>query len=159
MEKKYSKGKTVAWLGVCMALLMVMFLVVLFWENQRMPIIDISDCDTSSTENITYKIERVVCKTYYISIKGYAYERGKSIDFADTNVLAYDSNRQVYYLLPTENRKDTDITEKLGDGYNYDYSRFHSVAMRKKFPKGCQLFIQYKNNGENILLPTDVVLD
>lgn len=132
----------------------VLFLLFLFWKNQRVEVMDVSACDTSSAQNMTWEIEKAVCQYNYVTINGYAYENGVSLDHAKTTVLVYDPTSDIYYKLPTENVKKTKITEKAADGYNYDYAEFQSVALLKKIPSGCQIFILYQGNEKNRLIAT-----
>lgn len=159
MNKHYEKEGTAKRIAVISAAFILLFLMFLYWDNQRIQVIDVSGCDTSSAEKITYGIEKYRNELGYIYIKGYAYEPGVSVDYADISLLAYDQVTKKYYRLPTENIENEKLTEHADDGFNYNYAAFESVTMRKKIKEGCRFYLLYRNNGENILIQTEQVLE
>lgn len=158
MKKQYDKAK-VSKIVLCLfAALSAVYLLFMFWVNQRVVTVDVSGCEVAEAGQMNYKIEKIACKYDYVEIKGYAYRPGVSVDTADTVLLAYDPTTGIYYKLPTENVKKTKLTENADDGFNYDYAQFKSVTLRKKIPGGCRVCIWFRGNGENILIPTEEVI-
>lgn len=158
MEKQYDKS-SMGRLVICVfAIAAAGYLILLYWVNQRVVAVDVSGCQIVEEGEMEYQIEPVRYQYHSVEISGYAYERGISTDKAATAVLAYDPVADVYYQLPTENRKDKSITKNANDGYNYDYAKFCSVALRKKIPDGSRICIWYRGNGANKLIKTEEAL-
>lgn len=154
MFRKYEGKKTAALLTVLFTACMLIFIALLFFVNQRVEMIDVSDCDRNENGSVTYKIEETGDYFNYIYVNGYAYEPGISIDSAVTIVLAHDTDTGAYYELPTENVEREDITEERNDGCNYDYAGFKSVAYKSKLPQHYTICILYECNNEKILIDT-----
>ena len=112
MNRNFDKGKAAKILTGIFVFVAAAYLLLLFWVNQRVSVIDVSGCEQGAAEQMAYKIENIKCRDKYVEITGYAYEPGVSIDRADTSVLAYDPVSEVYYKLPTENIKKEKITKK-----------------------------------------------
>lgn len=154
MFKKYEGRKAAVFLAAVFSVFVVFFLGLLFFMNQRVKVIDVSDCERDDTGRITYAIEEVGDFYNFISVTGYAYEAGQSIERASIKIVARDTDTDTYYELPTENVKRTELTNTVGDGNNYDYAGFKSIAYRDKLPQNLELCILYRCNGSNILIHT-----
>lgn len=154
IKQPYEKVRIGKILFCVIALCAGAYVLLSFWMNQRVTAVDVSGCDVQAAERMTWKIEKMTGKNDYMTIKGYAYEQGRSTDRADTVLLAYDAVSGTYYKLPTEIVKRTKLTEKANDGFNYDYAGFTSVFFLDKVPRGSELCIWYRGNGENILIET-----
>lgn len=159
LKQPYDKGLLGKLFVGIFALCAVIYLLLLFGTNQRVITVDVSRCETKVAEKMTWEIESMTGKNGYMTIKGYAYQPGVSVDTTETVVLAYDAENGVYYQLPTESVKKTKLTEKADDGCNYDYAEFKSVVALKKVPRGSQVCIRYRGNGMDILIPTDQVIN
>ena len=158
MKDQYDKGKVSKIVLGIFLVCAVSYLTVLYGLNQRVKIVDVSDCEIADETTMQYKIEKIEYKRNYIKISGYAYRQGISVDTADTVLLAHDPTTDIYYELPTENVKKTKLSKNADDGFNYDYAEFQSVVRSKKIPGGCKACIWYRGNGENVLIPTEEVL-
>lgn len=152
MFKKYESGKVAGFVAAVFSVFAMLFLLLVYFMNQRVEVIDISDCNRSSAEKVEFEIEKFDDSYDFISITGYAYIPGESIDYSDIQVLAHDMEKQVYYKLPTEVILRNEITQGMNDGYNYDYSGFKSVVYKKEIPKNCSIAILYRCNSNNILV-------
>lgn len=149
---KYDPRKVAGFVSVVFSVFSVLFLLLVFFLNQRVEVIDISACDRNSAEKVIFKIEEFDDSYDFISITGYAYIPGESIDYSNIQVLAHDMKKQVYYKLPTEIVLKKEITQGMNDGYNYDYSGFKSVVYKNKIPTNCNIAILYRCNDNNILV-------
>lgn len=158
MDRQYDKAKMGKLMCVLFLLFAAAYLLLLFFVNQRIERVDVSGCDKDGADRMEYQIEKIDVVYGYVQIRGYAYEPGASIDTADTRILAYDPVGDAYYRLPTEHVKKEKITEKAGDGFNYDYAQFRAVARAGKLPGGCRVCIWYCCNGANRLIHTDEVI-
>lgn len=155
MFRKYEPRKAAGFVSVVFAALSVLFLLLVFFLNQRVEIIDISACERNNAEKVTFKIEEFDDSYDFISITGYAYIPGESIDYSNIQVLAHDTKKQIYYKLPTEVVLKNEITQGMNDGYDYDYSGFKSVVYKNKIPANCSIAILYRCNDNNILIEDD----
>lgn len=153
MNQRYENEKIAKITGSIIAVVGILFLLGLFFVNQRVKTVDVTSCDRNA-ENIVWKVEGIFPQQNFYVIKGYAYEKGISVDYADIQVLAYDEINDVYYQLPGAIKKRTDVTKEAGDEINYDYCGFKSVVFKDKIPTGCQLFLKFGCDGRNILVDT-----
>lgn len=158
MHMQYEKKKIAAVVAVVFSLLVIVWLGLTFFINQRVKPIDVSACDRQSAAGVDWKIDSVKGEYNYMTIKGHAYQPGISVDKVETVVVIHDAVNDVYYELPTESVKKEKLTEKAGDGYNYDYAQFQAVAFLDKIPDGSRIYILYRANGSNILVETDEVI-
>lgn len=159
MNQPYEKAKIAKIIIGVYAFLAMAYLLLLFWTNQRVFAVDVSGCELAEPGEIAYGFDKLKCEYGYVDIRGYAYEKGVSVERADTAVLARDPATGTYYKLPTEVVSDETLTTKENDGCNYDYAQFRSVAFLNKFPKGSAVCIWYRVNGESKLIQTDQVID
>lgn len=159
LKQPYDKGKVGKILFAIFTVCAAAYLLLLFWTNQRVIVADVSRCEMQSADRIEWKIEKMLGKHEYMTIKGYAYQRGVSVDTTETVLIAYDEEKDIYYELPTECVKKTKLTKKADDGCNYDYAGFRSVVLLKKVPRGSKVYIRYRGNGTDVLIPTDEVIN
>lgn len=159
MNHQYDKAKIGRILIGAYALCVLAYLLLLYWTNQRVVVVDVSGCEIVSGDEIEYGIDKLFCEYGYANISGHAYEKGVPVETADTAVLAYDPATGLYYQLPTKIAKNTKLTENEGDGCNYDYAQFYSVAFLKKIPAECEAYIWYRVNGASKLIQTGKVIN
>lgn len=155
MHMQYKKKRMAAILTGIFLLAVVVWLGLTFYTNQRIKPIDVSACDRLLAAGVDWKIESINYRYDYLTIKGYAYQPGISVDTVKTTVVIYDAVSDRYYELPTENVKKTKLTKEADDGYNYDYAQFEAAAFQKKIPDGSRIYILYRVNGSEILIETD----
>lgn len=152
LEKSYDKNLVTSRMAGIFGVCVFLFLLFLFWWNQRIPPVDVSNC-RQDAGHLTYECT----KTYgsgYVQLEGYAYVPGADITYAKTTVLIYNPADDTYYALPTGCVKMTDVTKNANDGYNYDYCGFKSVVLSNKIRYGTRFYIRCQNNGDDILLDT-----
>ena len=154
MFQKYEGRKTAALVAAVFSVFAVLFLLLLYALNQRVKVIDVSGCE-KDTGNMVYNIEEVGTFYNYISVQGYAYLPGEDIDVSCIRVLMYDDETDTCYALPTETDKREEITERAGDGHDYDYCGFRSAAYQRKLGGNGRLMILYECNGKRILIDPD----
>ncbi|MCI8876040.1 MAG: hypothetical protein HFI77_08310 [Lachnospiraceae bacterium] len=157
LDKKYEKKNVLMILGGIFLAVSLLFLLALFWWNQRIVPVDVGGCEADQGQ-LTYKITKTY-GTNFIKLEGYAYVPGQSIDYADISVIAYHPGEDKYYRLPTEIVKKTKITKKVKDGHNYDYCGFSSVVLADKIWDDTKFYIRCQNNGVDILADTGEVFD
>lgn len=158
MNQKYDKVKIAKILIGAYAFCVMAFLLLLFWTNQRVVTVDVSECEIVTGDEIEYGFDKFMCEYGYTDIRGHAYEKGVEIKSADTAILAYDSATGLYYQLPTRVVKNTKLTKEADDGCNYDYAQFRAIAFLKNFPVDSKACIWYRVNGESKLIHTDQVI-
>lgn len=154
MFQKYEGRKAAALVGAIFSVCVLIFFVLVFWMNQRVKVIDVSDCVKEDAGSLVHRVEESGDFFNYLSMGGYAYKPGTDIESASINILAQDTDTGIYYVLPTEIEVREDITESVNDGHNYDYSGFKCVVYKSKLPKHFNLYILYQCNGEKILVDT-----
>ena len=152
MFRKYEGRKTAALVAVVFSAFVLIFIVLLFWVNRRVEVVDVSKCARNDTGSVIYRIEEMGDYFNYIYVNGYAYEPGVSIDSTVTKVLVHDTDTGTYYELPTENVRREDITEERNDGCDYDYAGFKSVVYKSELPERYTICILYECNNEKILI-------
>lgn len=157
LEANYEKKTAICWLGGIFSACVLMFLLILFWWNQRIVPVDVGGCETDAGQ-LNFQIKKTY-GTNFIKLEGYAYVPGRSIDYADITVLAYRPDEDRYYRLPTEIVKKTKITKEAKDGHNYDYCGFSSVVLADKIWDDTKFYIRCQNNGVDILADTGEVFD
>lgn len=151
MLKKYEGRKVAGFIAAVCSVFIIFFLLLLHFMNQRVKVIDVSDCERSTGE-VVFQIEEVSTFYNYIFVGGYAYIPGEDIDESCIQVLMYDESKDMYYELPTETVKREDVTEDADDGYDYDYSGFRSAAYKSKLPENGRFVLLYQCNGRKILI-------
>lgn len=152
LEKNYDKNRVVFWVGGIYCALVLVFLLALFWWNQRITPVDVSGCQVNGGQ-LMYALDKNYGSNF-VKLEGYAYVPGQDIIYADISVLAYDPAGDKYYELPTEIVKKTNITKEAGDGFDYDNCGFSSVVLSRKLGNGTRFYIRCKNNGGDILADT-----
>ena len=154
MEKQYDK-KLIGWIaGIVFLAVVTVWISITFFTNQRVKEIDVSAVDRLSAAGLVYNIDKLRQKHDYITITGYAYQPGISVDTVQTAVVIHDVMTDTYYELPTESVNKEKLTEDAGDGYNYDYAQFEAVAYKKHVPDASRVYILYRVNGSEILVET-----
>lgn len=156
MKINYDKKKIARAAAMVYALGVLCLLLFLFCFQSRVTVMDVSGCQTPD-ERMVYKIEKLAGVQGYITIEGYAYEKGQSIQTAGVSVLAYDDEKDVYYKLPTEVEVREELSEQAGDGHDYSSAGFRAVVSHKKLRHGDKIYLWYGSNGKNILIPTESV--
>lgn len=155
MKKSYDKTKVSYVVAGIFAAVVLLFILFLYWSNQRVVKADVSSAQTQISGEIKYELNTKGKGFRYLKIDGYVYEKGISIDTALVDVLVYDKDKDEYYQLPTESVQKKKITKKENDGCNYDYCGFSSVVLRKYLPNGGKFYIRCRNNGKNLLIETE----
>lgn len=151
MLKKYEGRKVAGFIAAVFSVFIIFFLLLLHFMNQRVRVIDVSDCERNTGE-VVFQVEEISTFYNYFSAEGYAYIPGESIEVSCMQMLIYDENTDVYYALPTETVKREDVTESVNDGNDYDYSGFRSAAYKNKIPENGKLMLLYRCNGRKILV-------
>lgn len=155
MSKQYDK-KLIGWIaGAVFTVVVILWIGITFFTNQRVKEIDVSNIDRTAAAGVDFSIDSVSHKYDYISIRGHAYQPGISVDMVETVIVVYDAVNDKYYELPTESVKRKKLTEEANDGYNYDYAQFEAVAFKNKIPDGSRVCILYRVNGSEILIETE----
>lgn len=155
LEKNYDKNKVVPWIGGIYCACVLVFLLILFWWNQRIIPVDVSGCQVNQGQ-----LNYVVSKVYgsnFVKLEGHAYVPGQDIVYADIKIVAYNPEEDKYYELPTEIVKKTRVTKDAQDGFNYDNCGFSSVVLVKNIWNNTKFYIRCKNNGADILVDTGEV--
>lgn len=102
-----------------------------------------------------YSIEEVTEKDRYYQIDGWAGRNGQDVTLFDTSILLKREEDTEYYLLSTEMRQKPELGGEVG--HNFSNGGF-CAAIRKKDLKekgNYQVYIWYKNDGNNVIIPTD----
>ncbi len=152
--KRYEAEKVVAFLSVCFAVGIGLYMFGMYCINNDVEKIDVSDLKRFSEGKLEYGVKEIRDDLDYVSVTGYIYEPGVSSSevLVETDLLACDDDTGQYYKLPTENILSTDITEQVNDGCDYSYAGFKSVSYKKDLPVNYHFALLYESNGEKILV-------
>lgn len=154
LKQPYQKKKTAALFAGIFLLCSIGYILILFLINSRMKVTDVSGCRVPDDGTMSCAITGMDDEDGYLTICGYAYQPGISVDTARTEVLVCDDSG-TYYTLPTENVKRKSLTEAAADGFNYDYAGFTAVIRHDRVQSGSRIYIRYRCNGFDLLLKTD----
>ncbi len=95
--------------------------------------------------------------TGYITISGWAFKEGESIETVNVKVLLQDTLTGKFYQLGTSYVERSDVQAMMNTD-EYDYTSCgYCASVRKSALKGDRtyhIFLQYCNNGENTLIDT-----
>lgn len=113
----------------------------------------------ATKDAVVFHIDEIERNLFKVYVRGWALKGGVSITHFDMKLL-FRAADGTYYAVPCQRQPRTDVTTHVNDGNNYDNSGFETLALSPKFvAKGpFTLYILYRNNGENVLVDTGVVL-
>lgn len=86
-----------------------------------------------------------------LEVEGWIVYKGENIETWKLSMIIQNSNN--CYIVPLVMRGREDVTEKLNDGVNYDYSGFSATVNRRYIENGnTRYYILYENNGRDMIV-------
>lgn len=122
--------------------------------------INISRIDANNymrSNNLQCGIEEVNLDNDILTVNGWIVHRGKESMNSDISVTLYNLTDKSFFVLPTEYKNRTDVTEFINDEINYDDSGFQtSISIQQLNPtQVCyEICILYRNQETTYLLHT-----
>lgn len=149
--------KNFKWL-VIIALVIILMLVILVFlnlgmmQNYKIP----EGMETKNNGKVEYRIDSILAGTKFIEIQGWAYKAGKNIGYFDNRYIIRNEETHEYKVLNTQMKMEDEFFSVDG---KYDCRRagMYSKSLAIGLKKGLyQIFIEYKNDNENILVETGI---
>lgn len=118
-----------------------------------------------SDSMIKYNIDSKENNNNIITIKGWIFKEGSSIDRYNCHVVLRDIDSDEYILVPTKLVSRHDVTEVFNKDnldLNYDNSGFEAKINIEKLNKSLenyQICFKYNNNDDNELINTGIILE
>jgi hypothetical protein len=155
IEEKFFKKMVFIGTAIIILVLIIVFANFAWIRNYKVP----KDMETQNDDRVEYKIESISTGRKYIEITGWAYKKGQNIGYFNNRFVIRNEETGKYKVLNTEMQNKDEffsIDEK------YDCRRAGMYAKGSSFgvKKGLyQIFIEYKNDGENILFDTGILFN
>lgn len=93
-----------------------------------------------------------------LELSGWAYKTGESVDTFESYFVLKNQDTERMYILQTERREVPELLSVEGK-YNCKYSGLHAKSIILGLKDGnYDLYILYKNNNENCMVDTGVVV-
>ena len=146
--------------GICIigAILIFLFCLALYLDlgalrNYKIP--DYIEIDRS--ERIEFRIDKIVASNKYIEIEGWAYKKGQNVDYFNSRFILQNEQTKEYKALHTE-MTNVDYLFSLDDKYDCRKAGMYAKSIAVLLKRGdYRIFIEYKNDDENILVDTGEV--
>lgn len=142
---------------ICFAsiLIILLFCLALYLElgtlgNYKVP----TAMKMDDAKEVVFSIDEVNTSRKYIEISGWAYKKGQNIGYFDSRFIIQNLATKKYKALHTEM---TNVGELFSVDGQYDcrragmYAKSIAVSLKRGEYK---IFIEYKNDDENILVDT-----
>lgn len=155
LEEKYFKK-----IVLCGALIIAISVLIVFLNFGLM--LDYKPSSDAKLKNdglVEYKIESITTGRKFVEISGWAYRKGKNIGNFDNRFIIRNEETHKFRALNTEMKM---VEEFFSIDGKYDCRRAGMYAKSIAFglPKGLyQIFIEYKNDNENILFDTGILFN
>lgn len=117
---------------------------------------------------VCWELERLYYdeKTHYYTVDGWAFIPDEDIFSYNCHILLQDSETEEFLQLPSMQVQTENLSERFpelsGSAQAMENGGFHSVFRRSKLDGALgqyTIFIQYQNNGHDILIDTNRRLD
>ena len=140
------------------AIFIVFFCLDLYFDlgalrNYKVP----QNIEFDKGKKIEFRIDKIVPSNKYIEITGWAYKKGKNVDYFNSRFILQNEETKKYKALHTEM---TNIDYLLSVDEKYDCKRagMYAKSIAVLLKRGnYRIFIEYKNDDENILVDTGEV--
>lgn len=143
-------------LMIFIILLSAFFCGTCFWDAKKVSVIDMEDYKEG--DDLYYKLDYICLKDDMLKVRGWIVQAGQEVETYDTSLVLHDPVKGMFFELPTQYEKRSDITELLNDGTDYSDSGFLSNTFIDQFDlteTQYEICIAYKNNGASYMLHTD----
>lgn len=144
--------KIICFIGLAIILLfcLALYLELGTLRNYKVP----EDISFDKGNTVEFNIDSIVTGRKYVKIVGWAYKKGQNVGYFDSRFLIRNEESNEYKALRTEM---TSIDELFSVDGKYDcrrsgmYAKSIAIGLKKGTYK---IFIEYKNDKENILVDT-----
>lgn len=124
------------------------------------PRIYIMDKDTMIAEDgeVVTSIDMLYRGSLRLELSGWAYKKDESVDTFESYFILKSQDSGRMFILQTERREVPDLLTVDGK-YNCKYSGLHAKSIILGLKDGnYDLYILYKNNNENLMVDTGIVV-
>lgn len=142
-------------LAVIILFCLALYLEIGTLRNYKVP----DNITIDKGKKIEYHIDNVVSGRKYIKIVGWAYKKGQNVGYFDSRFLIKNRNTGEFKALKTAM---TSVDELFSVDGKYDCRRsgMYAKSIAIGLKKGLyDIFIEYKNDNENILVDTGIDLE
>lgn len=150
-EKIFKNLVIVAMIIIILILIAVFLNYGIMW-NYKVP----DDITTKNNGEVEYKIESISTGRKYIEITGWAYKTGQNIGYFDNRIVIRNEETHKYKVMSTKMQ----IVEEffsIDDQYDCRRAGLYAKGIAIGLEEGLyQIFIEYKSDGENILVETGI---
>ena len=144
--------KIICFIGIAIILLfcLAIYLEIGVLENYKVP----DNLQIDKNNDVEFTIDEVNTSRKYIEISGWAYKKGQNIGYFNNRFIIQNQETKEYKALNTEM---TYVGELYSVDGQYDcrragmYAKSIAISLKKGVYK---IFIEYKNDDENILVDT-----
>ena len=155
VEEKFFKRIVFIGMLVIILVLLIVFLDLGLIRNYKIP----EGIKTKNGGTVEYKIDSIATGRKYIEITGWAYKKGKNIGYFDNRFIIRNEKTGEYKALSTE-MKMVDEFFSIDGKYDCRRAGMYAKSLALGVKKGLyQIFIEYKNDDENILFDTGILFN
>ena len=150
--------KTFKGISITGAILILFFCLALYFDlgalkNYKIP----KDIKLDKNAKIEFRIDKIVPSNKYIEIEGWAYKKGQKVDYFNSKFILQNEETKKYKALHTE-MKNVEYLLSVDDKYDCTRAGMYAKSIAVLLKRGdYRIFIEYKNDDENILVDTGEV--
>lgn len=152
IQEKGFKKIVIVSIAIILMIVILVFLSIGMMRNYEVP----KDINTKNNGKVEYKINSILTGTKFIEIRGWAYRTGKNIGYFNNKFIIRNEETLEYRALNTQMQM---VDEFFAVDEKYDCRRagMYAKSLAIGLEKGLyQIFIEYKNDNENILVETGI---
>ena len=155
VEEKFFKR--IVFVGILIIIVAILIVFLNFGLIRKYQIPD--DIQTKNDGTVEYRIDSISTGRKYIEIKGWAYKTGQNIGYFDSRFVIRNEETKEYKVLNTE-MQIVDEFFSIAEKYDCRRAGMYSKSLALGVKNGLyQIFIEYKNDGENMLFDTGILFN
>ncbi len=146
--------------GICLLIVWIVFMAIYYVSNRYLDTIDELGEVYAGEMYCAVEIGDDEEHADRILIEGYCALPGESIATTDITLILWNEEQGMGYVVSTKNVERTDVTEAYNDGFDYNHSGFSATVAKDDLEAGTyQIYIQYRNNENDLLVGTESVVE
>lgn len=150
IDEKIFKKIVLSTIILILMIVVIVFLNLGMIHKYKVP----KDINTKDKSKVEYKINSITTGTKYIEIQGWAYKTGKNIGYFDNRFVIRNEESLEYKVLNTQ-MQFVDEFFSVDEKYDCRRAGMYAKSIAIGLKKGLyQIFIEYKNDDENMLVDT-----
>ncbi|MEG2021903.1 MAG: hypothetical protein RR087_09005 [Oscillospiraceae bacterium] len=139
----------------------LVFTVMLRAQHRNAVYISSADYTMETPSGFKYKCD-IMQSHGAFSLRGYAFIDGERFIDVNTHVVLYHAKSGKYLQIPTDLELNQDALNVVADKINYSFGGFTSFVIEKQLkapPCEYEIYIAFRSNGYNLLIPTGQSLE